>query len=383
VKKAYKFRIYPTKKQVSACNQTLSICHELYNSALMERRDAYRIAGISITYQLQQNQLPDIKKTRVDLKSVHSQVLQDVLKRLDNGMKAFFSRVKTGEKPGFPRFRSRSRYDSFTYSQSGFEIKGDRLALSKIGHVKIRLHRAIEGSIKTCTIRRTATGKWFACFSCEVEVEALMLPQSANASAEAVGSDAGLHSFSTLSTGEKIDNPRFFREEEKELAKVQRKLSKTERKSKERSERKKIVARVHERIANKRHDFAHQESRKVVNKYGIICVEDLQILNMMKNHCLAKSIADAAWRMYFQCLAYKAGWAGRQMVKVDPRNTSRDCHRCGHRRADLRLSDRVYECTNPECLLVMDRDWNAALNVLALGLQCVGRLSHRSPALAC
>lgn len=366
MRKAYKYRINPTKKQETLLEQTLGICCELYNAGLEERRSAYKIAGISITYQDQQNQLPEIKKTRDDFKTVHSQVLQDVLKRLDKGMDAFFRRVKAGQTPGFPRFRARARYDSFTFSQSGYSIEGDKLFLSKIGHIDIKLHRPIEGKVKTCTIIRSATGKWYACFSCEVEAKPLPFV------ADAAGADAGLHSFSTLSNGEKINNPRFFRTEEQELAKAQRKLSKTERRTKERKERKRIVARVHERIAFKRHNFVHQESRKIINKFGIICVENLMILNMLKNHCLAKSIADVAWSLFFHCLSYKAEEAGRQYVEVDPRHTSQDCSKCGHRKTDLSLSDRVYHCANPECLLIIDRDLNAALNILALGLQCVG-----------
>ena len=366
MRKAYKYRINPSKKQESLLEQTLGICCELYNAALQERRDAYKLAAISINYHAQAVQLPEIKAVRDDLKGIHSQVLQDVLKRLDRAFDAFFRRVENTQKAGYPRFRSRARYDSFTYTQSGFETGGDRLFLSKIGHIKIQLHRPIEGTIKTLTIKRSATGKWYAVFSCEVE------PKRLPFTTEAVGADVGLESFATLSNGDKIPNPRFYREEEKELAKAQQKLSKTERKSKERKQRKRVVARVHERIAFKRDNFVHQESRKIINKFGFICVENLMILNMLKNHCLAKSIADAAWSLFFHCLFYKAEEAGRQYVEVDPRHTSQDCHRCGHRRTDLKLADRVYHCTNPECLLVIDRDWNAALNVLALGLQCVG-----------
>src|SRR5207249_5944971 len=171
MRKSFKYRINPTKNQTKKLDNTLGICCELYNAALQERRDAYRIAGKSINYYDQAVQLPDIKKTRTDLATVHSQILQDALKRLDKAMDAFFRRIKKGEKPGYPRFRSRARYNSFTYAQSGFELKNGRLALSKIGHIKINLHRAIEGQIKTCTIIKTPTGKWFACFSCEVELD--------------------------------------------------------------------------------------------------------------------------------------------------------------------------------------------------------------------
>jgi putative transposase len=206
---------------------------------LQERRDAYRLAGKSISYAEQQNQLPEIKQLRPELKDIHSQVLQDVLRRLDKAFAAFFRRVKAGEMPGYPRFRPRRRYDSFTYSQSGFAFKSGKLQLSKVGRVKIKLHRPIEGRIKTLTITRTATGKWFACFS--VEVESRPLPESATS----VGIDCGLEKFATLSDGTEIENPRFFRSNEAALAKAQRK------------KRRQRAARIHQRLANRRRNFAH------------------------------------------------------------------------------------------------------------------------------
>jgi putative transposase len=362
---AYKFRIYPTKKQERAMEQTLGICCELYNAALQERRDAYKLAGISISYQDQQNQLPAIKQSREDLKAVHSQVAQDALKRLDKAFDAFFRRLNNGDNPGYPRFRSCSRYDSFTYSQTGFEIKDGRLVLSKIGDIKIKQHRPLQGRVKTCTIKRTATGKWFATFSCEVGLNRLPFTD------EETGIDVGLSQFATLSNGEIIENPRFFREEENELAKAQRQLAAQPKGSKERKKKRKKVARVHERIANKRHNFVHQESRKIVNRYGIIFLEALAILNMLKNGHLAKSIADAAWRMFFHCITYKAEWAGRFAQEVLPHHTSQDCCICSHRQK-ISLSDRMYCCSNPNCLMRLDRDWNAAINILRLGLQSVG-----------
>lgn len=361
--KAFRYRIYPTKRQETALNSTLALCCELYNAGLQERRDAYRTAGKNIGYNRQASQLSDIKQDRPEFKQIHSQVLQDALRRLDKAFVSFFRRVKQGETPGYPRFRASFRYDSFTYPQGGYSIVNGRLSLCKVGHIKIKLHRPVEGQVKTCAIRRTSTGKWFACLS--AVVEAKPLPSSA----EAVGIDAGLSVFAVLSNEDKIGSPHFFRREETELARVQRKLSASPKRSKERKKRRKIAARVHERIANKRHNFVHQESRKTVNEFGVICVEDLMISNMLKNHCFAKSIADAAWSMFFQCLAYKAEDAGRRFVKVDPRHTSQDCHKCGHRRTDLRLSDRIYRCANPKCLLIIDRDLNASLNILALGLQ--------------
>jgi putative transposase len=361
--RSYKFRIYPTRAQVRVLERALGICCELYNAALQERRDAWRINKTSITYYIQQNQLPEIKAIRPELGMVHSQVLQDVLRRLDKAFDAFFRRVKSGEKAGFPRFRARSRYNSLTYPQKGFSLRSNKLKLSKIGNVKIKLHRPVEGKIKTLTITRTATGKWFACFAVEVEHESL--PDNQNA----VGIDMGITNFATLSTGEVVDNPKFFRSEEKRLAKAQKKLSAAKKGSPERAKRRKVAAHIHERIANKRRDFAHKESRKLVNRFGVIIFENLNIRGMVKNHRLAKSISDAAWNQLIQYTAYKAECAGRCVRQVNPRNTSKICSRCGEI-VEKDLSVRVHDCSS--CGLVLDRDHNAAINILALGLQSIG-----------
>jgi putative transposase len=363
--KAHKYRMYPTRAQVSKLEQTLGICCELYNAALQERRDAWRIARRSVSCYEQQNQLPEIKETRPELGLVHSQVLQDTLRRLDKAFDAFFRRVREGQKAGFPRFRPRSRYDSFTYTQSGFSIASGKLRLSKIGMVKIKLHRPIEGKIKTLTITRSSTGKWFACFTAEVEHDAL--PESSNA----VGIDMGLKSFAVLSTGEAIANPKFFRVEEKRLAKAQRKLSAAKKGSQERARRRKAVAHIHERIANQRRNFAHQESRKLVNRFAFIVFEKLNIRGMLKNHRLAKSIADAAWNQLVQFTSYKAENAGRCIAQVNPRNTSKACSGCGLI-VEKDLSVRVHNCSS--CGLVLDRDYNAAINILALGLQSLPQM---------
>jgi len=344
--RAFKYRIYPSHAQQTRLEQTLGFCCELYNAGLQERRDAWRIARRSIGYKDQQNQLPDIKRIRPELGMVHSQVLQDVLRRLDKAFEAFFRRAKAGEKPGFPRFRARARYDSFTYSQSGFAIEHGKLRLSKIGKVKIKLHRPIAGMIKTLTVTRTFTGKWFACFSVECEPEPL--PKSA----DAVGIDMGLKSFAMLSTGEVVPNPKFFRPDEKRLAHAQKKLSAATKGSPERRKRRKVAARVHERIANQRRNFAHQLSRYLVDKFGIIIFEKL------------------AWSQTIQFSAYKAASAGRIEVEVNPRNTSNTTNCCGERVA-MTLRDREIHC--PKCHSITDRDWNASLNILALGLQSIGR----------
>lgn len=353
--------------------QTLHECRWLYNQFLEQRKTAWEERQESVGLYDQHAQLPGIKKKRPSLTVAHSQVLQNVGVRLDLAFKAFFRRVKAGETPGYPRFRGRDRYDSFTYPQygNGCKLDGNKLYLSKVGNVRIILHRPTEGVAKTCTVRRTSTGKWFVTITCEVEQGPL--PEST----EQVGIDVGLHAFATLSTDDVIDNPRFFRKEEAALAKAQRRLAKEAKGTPERAKRRKVVARVHERIANRRNDFAHQNSRRIVNRFGFISVEDINVNRMIHNHCLAKSIADAAWSGFLQYTTYKAEWAGRRIVAVNPAYTSQQCSGCGHRQP-MPLSERTYHC--PCCGLVIDRDLNASLNILALGLQSIGIQSVEAPA---
>lgn len=344
--------------------RTLGECRWLYNHLLEERKRAWEEHSESLSYYSQNITIPPLKEERPSLKEVYSQVLQDVAVRLDLAFKAFFRRVKAGEKEvGFPRFRGAGRYDSFCYPGSGHKVDGDRVALSKIGRIKAVIHRPLAGTVKTCCVRRTSTGKWFATFSCEVEDAPL--PARDNA----VGIDVGLSSFATLSDGSAIPNPRFFRRDEKALAQVQRRKEKRRKGTPAWRKAKRAVARVHERIANRRSDFAHQHSRRIVNEHQVIAVEDLSINQMIHNHCLAKSISDAAWGQFAQYLQYKAECAGRSYVAVSPAYTSQDCSKCHHRQK-LTLADRVYRC--PCCDLELDRDHNASLNILAVGLHSIG-----------
>ncbi len=247
------------------------------------------------------------------------------------------------------------------------------LHLSKIGDIKIKLHRPIVGKIKSCTIRRMPTGKWFACFS----VEMGDIPRPPWKDGSVVGIDVGLASFATLSNGEKIDNPRFFREDELALAKAQSKRDKLPKGSSLRRKASKAVARIHERIGDKRADFSNQVSRQLVNRFGVIVFEDLDIQSMLKNHHLAKSISNVAWGMLVKVTESKAAYAGSKVVLVDPKYTSQMCSRCGMI-VKKDLSERIHNCS--ECGLTMDRDLNAAINILRLGMQSV-RKSDRSPVL--
>jgi putative transposase len=216
-RRTFKYRLYPNRRQREKLQANLDVCRELYNAALQERREAWSSHRKGIQYLEQANQLPDIKAVRDDVHAVHSQVLQDVLRRIDKTFKAFFLRCQRRQVPGFPRFRSESRYDSFTYPQNGFQLSG-RLSLSKIGDIKIKLHRPIKGQIKTLTVKRE-NGMWYACFSCIVE------PEPLPANDKPVSLDVGLLSFATRNDGKEIGNPRWFRKAQKHLRRAQRRVA--------------------------------------------------------------------------------------------------------------------------------------------------------------
>jgi putative transposase len=371
--KTYQFRLYPTKKQQAALGEWLALCCEVYNAALQERRDAYRMAGVSLGFAQQCAELPACKQVRPELTEINSQVMQDVVKRVDMAFAAFFRRCEAGEQPGYPRFRSRFRYNSLTFKQyqNSFDVKGGKkqkgtLILSKLGQIKMVMHRPLKGIPKTATVKRTATGKWFVSITVQTEQEADSLPPSD----EQVGIDVGLKTFAYLSTGEQIANPRFFRDEEQALARAHRKLSKEHKGTKQREKRRKMVARVHERVRWRRENFIRLQVASLVKRFGFIAVEALVVRNMVKNPKLAKSIADAAWSSFFAQLLSKAEEAGRAVVRVNPAYTSQTCSACGHRQ-EMPLSVRVYEC--PMCSLVIDRDHNGSKNILDEALEAVGR----------
>jgi len=376
-----KYRLLPTKEQTRKLENTLETCRLVYNSLVNDRVFQYETAKVSVGRYQQQKMFPQWSKDFPEVKAVHSQVLQNVAVRVDLAFRAFFRRVKAGETPGFPRLKGEGQYDSITYPQSGFKIGDSTVSLSMFGkpvQIKAKLHRPIVGTVKTCTVRRYGS-KWFACFSVEQEDD--FLPPCT----DAIGLDAGLNSFMALSNGEFIDNPRFSRKDEKALAKAGRKQAKTKKQSRERRKANKVLSRLHERIRNRRHDFVHQTARRLVNHFGVIAVEKLNVKGMVKrnpkNHCLAKSISDAAWSMFRTVLTQKAESAGRdakgaalrEVIAVNPAYTSQDCSGCGYcpdgleGRTKKKLSDRWHNC--PMCTASLDRDTNAAINILQLALR--------------
>jgi putative transposase len=287
--------------------------------------------------------------------------LQDAALRLERTFERFFKGDKNGRKAGYPRFKGSNRYDSFTYPQygNGAILRDGRLLLSKIGDVRIFQHRPIppDATVKTCTIRRDVD-KWYACFSIEIDDT----PKTQGRRESHIGVDLGLNSIITLSNGEKVQPPKFLRKMEKKLKREQHRLSRKKRNSQNRRKQVTRIARAHRKIRLQRADFNHKLSRTLVNRFSVIAFENLQIPNMMRNHYLAKSIADAAWNQLRLFTSYKAEEAGKIMIAVDPYGTTTDCSRCGFPVSKM-LSERIHKC--PNCGLILDRDWNAALNILS------------------
>jgi len=367
--KTDKFRLYPNKKQKVALEETLNTCRHLYNNALAERKNQSEFYMLPVekhrlTYTDQQDALPLQKETNEYLPLVHSQVLRDVIHRVDNSFTNFFRHLKNHEKPGYPRLKSYSRYNSFTYPQTGFKIVGKKLELSKIGEVNIKLHRNLKGKIKTCTIKRNIDA-WYASFSVEIDD---YLPEEIVIKS-AVGIDVGINPLVTLSNKDKEEPPKFLLQSEHKLAKEQRKLSRKQKGSHNRTKQRIKVAKVHRHVRQQRMDFYQKLSKKLVEKYDFIAFEDLKIKNMIRNHHLAKSISDVSWNMLQSFTVYQAEWAGKVVTFVNPKNTSQECSSCG-KIVKKNLNIKTHNC--PYRGLVINRHVNAAINILHRGLKKVG-----------
>ena len=344
------------------------MCRNLYNAGLQERIEAYKKNSINLNYNAQQNELPLLKELNPQYEFIYAQVLQDVLHRLDKSYKNFFRRIKLKkDKAGFPRFKDKDRYHSFTYPQGGFNITDQgKLHLSKIGDIKLKLSRPLPDTIKTCIIKRELN-RWYVCFSVEVEPIKRIVPH------KSIGIDMGLTSFATLSDDTVIKNPKYLKQSEIKLAKEQRRLSRKVKGSNNRKKQKFIVAKVHRKIKDQRNDFLHQVSRKIVNNYDFIAVEDLNINGMVKNHKLAKSISDVSWGDFFDKLSYKVEAANTRLVKILPFYPSSQIHyECGYQNKSLKLSDRIWIC--PQCGKSVNRDLNASKNIEFEGLRQTGML---------
>jgi putative transposase len=357
MRKTYKFRLYPTRLQVETLNGELAAAQRLYNAALEQRRIAWKRCGRSLAYLDQAGDLKDLRTSGAQTPANYS-ACQDVLRRLDKAFRAFFRRLKGGGKPGFPRFKSRERYDSLTFPAYGDGCRireNGKLYLQGAGEIRVKWHRQVKGKIKTVTVRRRG-GRWHVCFSVEYEADPLPVVE------DEVGIDMGLEHFAALSNGDLIANPRWYKRAQKRLRRAQRKVARRVKGSNGRRKAVRELQRVHEHVANQRADFAHKLSRRIVGDYQLIAVEKLNIGGMSRG-MLAKQVHDAGWRFFLRALTVKAAEAGRQVVEVNPAGTSQYCL-CG---CEVRktLAVRVHRC--PECGLVAPRDVVSAQLILRLG----------------
>ena len=354
ITKAYRYRLYPTKRQIEALNEQLGFACDLYNAALEQRRDWWK-RGRSTGFYEQCRELTDVQRPE----GMNRMVQEDVLRRLDRAFQAFFRRLKAGEKAGYPRFRSRRRYDTLTWrrKKGGAAIRNNRLRLQGIGHVKVRWHRDLPSEPLTTTVRRMASGKWYVTFA--IKVDAKPLPRTG----QDVGLDLGISTFAACSNGEMVRGPRATRAAEKDLRRANRRLHRRKRGSNRRAKARAQLAKQHEHIANQRRDHAHKSARALVDRFDTIYVEDLNVAGMGRNRTLARDIHDQGWAQFLAILRAKAEEAGREVVAVNPRNTSQLCSSCGEL-VPKPLSQRVHRC---DCGYEADRDVNAARNVLAAG----------------
>jgi putative transposase len=367
VRKTFKYKLMPTPDQAHALERVVWRCRTLYNTAVDERKTAWERCHVSVNYYQQKAELPDLKRACPEFAEVHAHVLQDVILRVERAYQAFFRRLQAGEHPGYPRFQGTDRYNSFAFPEygNGVALDGGVLSLSKIGRILIRLHRPLAGTPKTVTISREADG-WYACISC-ADVPSEPLP----ATGQETGIDVGLKVFLITADGDPTDNPRYYRRAERALRRAQRRVSRRKKGSKRRRKAVALLKRKHQHVQRQRRDFHHKTALTLLQQYDVIYHEDLQVRNMVQNHYLAKSISDAGWAAFRTILTSKAAYAGKWVVAVPAQYTSQDCSgvlpdgsRCPQRVAKS-LSVRTHVC--PSCGLVMDRDENAAKNILRAG----------------
>ncbi len=362
---SYKFRIYPSRTAEAKLNEHLELCRWLYNRLLKEVNKA-RKEGRKINWRHAQALIVKLKKEKPELNKVYSKVLQMVNYQQWCNIKALNELRKKGRKVGWLRYKtSPNSFKTLNFNQSGFKIDFERkkLVLSKIGEIPIKLHMPIDGKIKGVIIKRTKTGKWFAIVQAEINKEPL--PETGRA----VGIDVGINHFCVDSDGKAFENPKFIDRTLEKIKKAQKELSRKQKNSKRREKARLKLAKLHEKLSNQRMDFLHKLSRYYVNNYDVICVEDLDVKDIVENGkspTLNRHIQDSSWSKFISLLAFKAERAGRRVVRVKPTNTSKRCSNCGYIIRDLRLSDRLFVC--PKCGWEADRDYNASLNILDVGL---------------
>ena len=357
----YRFRLYPTKEQEEFLNKQIGHCRFVYNKLLEIAKRNYEQGGRRWNYYEYKKLLPKFKEEFPFLKEANSQSLQEAVKWLDRAFKNFFKGLS-----GFPKFKSKKRTNSVSIPQH-FKIEGNKVRIPKLKTpIRFIKHREIEGKIKNISIVRTPMGKFYLNVLVEREIEPM--PKTK----KVVAIDVGLTHFCTLSTGEKVENPKHLIKTEQRIKKLQKQLSRKKKGSRRFKILAKRIAKLHEKVKNQRNDFLHKLSKRIIGDNQAVIVEDLRVRGLVQNSNLSKHIADASWSRFIQFLEYKAKLYGRVLIKVDTfYPSSKLCHRCGFKKEDLKLSDKEWEC--PRCKTKHDRDYNATLNLLKEGLACLKR----------
>ena len=372
INKAFKFRIYPNKEQKQFLAQSFGCARFVFNYFLRQRIDYYAETGKGLTYPNNANALTQLKKEPEFewLNDINSQSLQQALRNLDVAYHNFFNK-----KAKFPNFKKKSNKQSFNVPQH-FSIHDSILDIPKCKGIKIKLHRNIEGTMKSITISKMPSGKYLASVLCELEI-----PEPVYSGGE-IGIDYGVKAFITTSDGEIIESPNYLRKSEQKLKKLQKSLAKKQDNAKNRYKAQKLLARQHEKVSNQRQDFLHKLSKQLTCENQAIYIESLAIRNMIQNHCLAKSISDSGWNTFVNMLKYKGSWYGCRIIEIDrwfP--SSKRCHVCGYINENLTLKDRNWLC--PECNTNHDRDVNAAINILTFGRAGIARTTVLETENAC
>jgi len=369
--KTFVFRLYPSQSQRSRLEAVRETCRHFYNDLLRERKDTYELHGIAITKTEQLRKVKVEKQTSPYAADIHSHILQNVVADLDKAFQAFFRRVEEykaakaagknpKDKPGYPRFKGSHRFAGFGFKEygNGFKVDGRRLRLSGIGRIPVRWHRELEGTIKTARIYGRA-GQWFVAFVCAVEK-----PEPLPKTGMAIGIDLGLHRLATLSNGDEVENPRWYRRILGKLRIIQRSIARKLLGGSNRRKAVRLLQRLMVRVANTRKDFLNKFVDQLIKRFDRIVLEDLRVAAMARGH-FAMSILDAGWSYLVSRLTHKAESAGRELVQVDPAYTSKTCSGCGAIFEHLSLSDRWVWCG---CGVSLDRDHNAAIVILQRGL---------------